>query len=191
MVSRFSDDRIHNVVKNIGSRFFCPCDRFTDNLVCKSVDLDIHLDGCDSLIGSCHLKVHVSEKVFQTLDVGEDQIIIVAVSCHQSYRNTGYRRFDRHTCCHQRQRRCTDASLGCGTIGFHDLRYGTDRIRELFFCRKHRYQCTFCQRSMSDLSSSRTSARSGLSYGIGRKIIVVHVALARLVLIHAVQSLRF
>ena len=41
------------------------------------MNLDIHLDGCNSLMGSGHLKVHVSKEVFQALDVCQYQIVIV------------------------------------------------------------------------------------------------------------------
>ena len=36
---------------------------------CKAVDLNIHLDGCDTVLCTAYLKVHIAEEVFQTLDI--------------------------------------------------------------------------------------------------------------------------
>ena len=53
--------------------------------------------------GSGHFEVHVTQVVFETLDVGQDCITGVIVFFDQSHGNTGDRGFDRHAGIHQRQ----------------------------------------------------------------------------------------
>ena len=51
----------------------------------KAVDLDIHLDRCDTVVGTCYLEVHISEEVLKSLDICKDQIIIICLTCYKSY----------------------------------------------------------------------------------------------------------
>ena len=44
---------------------------------------------------------------------------------------------------------------------------------------------------MSDFTASRSSGGFGLSYGIGREIIMMHISLIHFILIQAVNSLHF
>ena len=153
------------------------------------MDLDIHLDGSNTLVSAAYLEVHIAEEVFQTLDIGQNDVIIIGVACYQTAGNTSYRSFDRYTCCHQGQSGCTDTCLGGRTIGFHRLRYGTDCIRELFRSRKYRHKRTLRQRTMTDLTASRSSGRFGFAYGVGREVVMVHISLGCLVLIQSVDLL--
>ena len=155
------------------------------------MNLDIHLDRCDTLMSTGYLEVHIAEEIFQTLDIGQNQIIVVGISGHQTAGNTCNRLLDRYAGSHQRHCGRTDTCLRSRTIGFKSLRYSTDRIRELFLCRKYRDQRTLCQRSMSDFTASRSAGRLCLSYGIRRKIVLVHISLRNLKLIQSIQLLRF
>ena len=154
------------------------------------MDLNIHLNCSDSLVGSCHLEVHIAEEILQSLDIRKHEIIIVRIPCHKSCRNTCHSRLNRYACRHQGHRRSTHTRLGCGTIGLKGLRYRTDRIRKLCLVWKHRHQSALCQSTVPDLAASRTSGRSCLADRIGREIIVVHISLGCLRLIKPVQSLR-
>ena len=104
-----------------------------------------------------YLKVHIAEEVFQTLDIGQNDVIVIGVTSYQTTGNTCYRSFDRYTCCHQGHTGCTDTCLRSRTVGFKSLRYGTDGIWELFLTRQYRNQRTLCQSSMTDLTTSRSS----------------------------------
>ena len=67
------------------------------------MDLNIHLNGRDSLMGSAHLKVHIAEEVLQALDIRQDQVIVVGLARYQSAGNSGYHGLNGHACRHQRQ----------------------------------------------------------------------------------------
>ena len=189
--SRFGDYRFHHVGENVFSGFFGSGDGFLDDGRSKTMDLDIHLNGCDTVMGTGYFKVHVSKEVFQTLDIGKNNVIIVCVTCHKTCGDTCYRLLDRDTCCHQRQSRCTYACLRCGTIGFHGLGYSTDCIRKLFLCRKYRYQGLLCQCSVTDLTTSRTSAGLCLTNRVAREVIMMHISLGCHIDINTIHFLCF
>ena len=104
------------------------------------MDLDIHLNGGDTLLGTCHLEVHVAEEIFQTLDIGQNQVIVVGLAGHQTAGDSGHHILDRHAGGHQGQSGGTDAGLGGGAVGLHGLRHGADGVGELFLGGKHRHQ---------------------------------------------------
>ncbi len=39
-------------------------------------DLDVHLQRRDTLVGACHLEVHVAEVIFIAQDVGENDVVV-------------------------------------------------------------------------------------------------------------------
>ena len=65
------------------------------------MDLDIHLDRCNTLCGTCYLEVHVAEEVFETLDIGKKDEIIIGLACYKTTGDTCYHLLDGNTCCHQ------------------------------------------------------------------------------------------
>ena len=72
------------------SRFSGPGDSLLDDRSGQAVDLDIHLDGGDTLLGTSHLEVHVAEEIFQTLDIGQNNVIVVGLAGHQTAGDTGH-----------------------------------------------------------------------------------------------------
>ena len=40
-----------------------------DDLGCKTVYLEVHLNGGDTLVSTCHLEVHVAVEVLEALNV--------------------------------------------------------------------------------------------------------------------------
>ena len=139
LCSRLSDRRFHNFIQNVKSCFTCSCNSFLYDRSCQSVDLDIHLDCCDTVMCSGYFKVHIAKEIFQTLDICQNDVIIICLACYQTTGNTCNRFLDRYTCCHQRHGRCTDTCLRSRSIGLKCLRYSTDCIREFFLARKYRY----------------------------------------------------
>src|SRR5699024_7907771 len=134
---------------DVKSCLSCTGNRFLDDRSCQSVDLDIHLDCCDTFMCTCHLEIHVSEEVFQTLDICQYDVIVVCLSCYKSAGDTCYCALDRHTGCHQGHAGCADTCLRCGSVGLECLGYRTDCVREFFLRRKYRYEGTLSQCSMS------------------------------------------
>ena len=64
------------------------CDRLLDDRSGQAVDLDIHLDCGDTIVGTGHLEVHIAEEIFQALDIGQYDIIIIGLTSHQTAGNT-------------------------------------------------------------------------------------------------------
>ena len=157
LCSRMCDAGSHDLVDDIFSCFFGSCNRLFYNRSCQAVDLDIHLNCGDTVMGTCYLEVHIAEEVFQALDIGQDDIIIIGIAGNQTTGNTSNLLLDRNTRCHQRQCRCADRSLGGRTVGFEGLGYGTDCIREFLFRRNYRAQSLLSQCTMTDFTTSGTS----------------------------------
>ena len=65
------------------------------------MDLDIHLDRCDSIMCSGYLEVHISEEVLKALDICKNDVIIVCLACNKSAGDTCNRFLDRYTGSHQ------------------------------------------------------------------------------------------
>ena len=57
------------------------------------MDLDIHLDRCDTIMCTCHLEIHIAEEILQTLDIGQNDIIIIGLAGYQTTGDTCYRFF--------------------------------------------------------------------------------------------------
>ena len=100
MLSRLRNHRLHHFLQNVHSGLSCSGNGLLDNGACKAVDLNIHLDGCDTVLCTAYLKVHIAEEVLQTLDIGENDIIIIGLACYQTAGNTRYHLLNRYACCH-------------------------------------------------------------------------------------------
>ncbi len=175
--SRLSDSLCHHLIHDVQTSFSGAGDGFLDDRTSQTMNLNVHLDGSDTLVCTGYLKVHIAKEVFQALDIGQYDIIVICISGHQTTGNTCYRTGNGHTCCHQGHGRCADRCLRCRTIGFKCLRYSTDCIWEYFLAWQYRQQCTLCQCAMSDLTTTRTTAWFGLTYRVGREVIVMHISL--------------
>ena len=77
---RRSHDLIHDVVPGLVALPY----GLLHYRSCKSVDLDIHLDGRDALMGTCHLEVHITEEILQSLDIRQHDEVIIRVSGHKA-----------------------------------------------------------------------------------------------------------
>ena len=52
------------------------------------MDLDIHLDCCDTFVCTGYLKVHISEEILKTLDIRKNKVIIICVTGNKTTGNT-------------------------------------------------------------------------------------------------------
>ena len=102
---------IHDFVNDIGSGFLCRRNCLFNDRSCKSVNLNIHLNSCNTFMCTGYFKVHISEEVFQSLDIGKNKIVIVCISSYKTCGNTGYCSFDRYSGCHKRHTGCAYACL--------------------------------------------------------------------------------
>ena len=150
------------------------------------MNLNIHLDGSNTILGSAHLKIHIAKKIFQALDVCKHQIIVIRIPGHKTAGNTSYHFLNRNAGSHQGKSGGADACLRGGTVGFHGLRYGTDCIWEFLRAWQNRNQCPLRQGAMAYLAAAGSSAWLCLAYREGWEVIVMHITLAGLILIQAV-----
>ena len=67
--------------------FACLLQCFTHYIHAKTIYFDIHLNTADTVTGSCHFKVHITQVIFITKDIGKYRELTVLAD--QSHRHTG------------------------------------------------------------------------------------------------------
>ena len=77
------------------------------DLTADRVDLGVHLERGDAVLGSCDLEVHVAEVILVAQDVGEDCEVIAFLD--QAHRDSSHWSLEGHTSIHQRKGRAADA----------------------------------------------------------------------------------
>ena len=85
----------------------------------QALDLQIHLDGGDALLGAAHLKVHVAEEILDALDVHHGHPAVPLGD--QAAGDAGHRGLDGHARVHQGQGGAADGSLAGGAVGGQHL----------------------------------------------------------------------
>ena len=65
------------------------------------MNLDIHLDRCDTFGCTCYLEVHVAEEIFESLNISQQYIIIICLTGYKATGNTCYHLLDWNTGSHQ------------------------------------------------------------------------------------------
>ena len=106
------------------------------------MDFDIHLEGGDALLGASALEVHITEVVFETLDIGENGVMVVLfvgaagrIIGDQAHRDARDDAFKRNASGHQGHAVGADRSLRAGAVAFNDIGDAADGIRESLFIR--------------------------------------------------------
>ena len=82
--------------------------RLTQNLRGKTGGLVVHLHRRDAPGCTGYLEVHITEEVFKTLNVRQDNRL--AILLNKTHGNTGDRAYQRHTGIHKGKRRSTGRS---------------------------------------------------------------------------------
>ena len=70
-----------------------------DGLV-NALDLDIHLNGGDAVLGARHLKVHIAQEVLQALNIGQHRDLPALLVLDQTHGAARHRLFDGHARVH-------------------------------------------------------------------------------------------
>ena len=110
---------IQHFFHNVHSALICLSQRVLQHFLGKAVNLDVHLNGSNAFGGSRHLKVHVSQEVFHSLNIGKDCHLAASVFLYpfnQSHGDTCYRRGNRNARVHQSQAASAYGGLGSGTV---------------------------------------------------------------------------
>ena len=153
----------------------------------QPLDLDVHLQGGDSVVGASHLEVHVAQVILQTLNVGQDLVAPGARLLDQPHGHSGHRLADWHTGIHQRQRTGTDGGHAGGTVAAHALGHQAEGVGEVVW--HHACHGAFRQSSVANLAPSGTAHHVGLARRVGREVVVVHVGLLVLAFVERVHAL--
>src|SRR6266536_1677305 len=148
--------------------------------------LNVHLARGDALLGAGDLEIHVAEGIFETLDVGQDGVVVPRGD--EAHRDARDRRRDRDACIHQRQGAAADAAHRSRAIRGDDLGHDPQCVGEFGLRRQHGHQGALGEGAVADVAPTRTAHRASLANRVGREVVMVDVAL-RLVQADAVGAL--
>src|SRR5215212_4899673 len=106
--------------------------RFPHDLRCNAFDLDVHLDGSDTIGRPRDLKVHITEGVFHALDIAQNGVLPSLGFGYESHSDASDRSADRNSGVHEGQRAPADACHRFFLVRTGDLRDKPHRVGELF-----------------------------------------------------------
>ena len=104
-------------------------------------------------------------------------VLAVDVAGHEAHGDACDRSLQRNASGEQGQRGGADGTHGGGTVGADCLGDLTDGVRELLTARQHRHEGLLGEGAMADLAALRGADAAGLTGGVRRHFVVVHVAL--------------
>ena len=99
----------HHFIQNVITCLMSFIECFLDHFRCQTADFQIHLNSSDTLFGTGYLKVHITEEIFQSLNIHHSHPAVTL--SNQTAGNTGNRCLDRYTGIHQRKCGTTDGTL--------------------------------------------------------------------------------
>ena len=163
-------------------------ERALEQLAGDAADLDVHLEGGDALGGAGDLEVHVAHEVFLAGDVGEDGVLAV-VAHDQAHGDAGDGGGEGHARVHEGEGAAADAGHGGRAIGGEHLADEAEGVGELRLGRDDGQQGALGEGAVPDLAAAGAAHGARLADGVGREVVVVHIAL-RLVRGERVELLR-
>ncbi|CCZ19729.1 putative uncharacterized protein [Candidatus Apopatosoma intestinale] len=99
-----------NFIYDIISALVSLCESLPDYFRCKTVNLQIHLNGGDTLVCAGNLEVHIAVEIFETLNINH-RIPRAVLCCDKTAGNAGYRSLYRNTRIHECECRAAYGSL--------------------------------------------------------------------------------
>ena len=145
----------------------------------NAVELGVELQGGDELGSTGHLEVHVAEGILGTQDIGEglEDVLAINVAGHEAHGDAGNRSLQRHAGGQKAQRGGAHGTHRSGTVGTDGLGDLADGVGELFAARQHRHESLLGEGAVADFAALRGADAAGLTSGVRRHLVVVHVAL--------------
>ena len=140
------------------------------------LDLQVHLQRGDALLGARDLEVHVAEVVLVAEDVGQHREAVAILD--ETHGDAGDVRLDRHAGVHERQAAAAHRGHRRGAVRLGDLGHHADRIAELLLRRQQADQRALGEAAVADLAALRRTHAAGLAGGVRRHVVVEHEALA-------------
>ena len=174
LFARFAD-AFHHFAHDEFTAAFSLCQSLGEDILVDTVNLNIHLDSSNTFFGTCNLEVHIAQSILQTLDISQNSEVFAILN--KAHSNAGNRSLNRNACIHQGQGACANRAHGGGTVGFQNLGYQTDCIRELLFGRNNRTQSALSQSTVTDFAAARAAQRFGFAYAVRREVVVMDITL--------------
>jgi hypothetical protein len=116
-------------------------------------DLDVHLNRRDAVDRAGDLEVHLAERVFDALDVGEDRVLLAVQ--HEAHRDARDVLLDRHARVHERERRAADRRHRRRAVGFERFADQAQRVGEFLDRRQQRHERAFREVAVADFAPAR------------------------------------
>src|SRR5579859_7545701 len=89
------------------------------NLLGDALDLDVHLQCGDPVLGTGNLEIHVTQMILVPENIRQHRKSVAFLD--QAHGDTGDMRLQRHACVHQREAAPADGSHRARTVGFGDF----------------------------------------------------------------------
>ena len=172
-------DALVDDLENRGASFLGLLQSGGQDIGGDAVELGVELQGSDELGSTGHLEVHVAESILGSQDIGEglEDVLAIDIAGHETHGDAGNRSLQRHAGGKQGQRGGADGTHGSGTVGTDGLGDLADGVGELFAARQHRHESLLGEGTMADFAALRGADATGLTSGVRRHLVVVHVAL--------------
>ena len=172
-------DALVNDLENRGASFLGLLQSGGQDIGGDAVELGVELQGSDELRGTRHLEVHVAEGILGAQDIGEglEDVLAINIAGHETHGDAGNRSLQRHTGSEQGQRGGAHGTHGSGTVGTDGLGDLADGVGELFAARQHRHESLLGEGAVADFAALRGTDAAGLTSGVRRHLVVVHVTL--------------
>ena len=103
-------DGVGDALQDVLTTSLCLHEGFLEDVERQTIALDIHLGGCQTVLGTGGLEVHIAQVVLVAEDIGENSILVLARVLDKTHSNTADGLLHRNTGIHECQRTGTDSS---------------------------------------------------------------------------------
>ena len=162
--------RLGHLAQNVDAAFLGLAERDLHDLLGDALDLDVHLQRGDALLGAGHLEVHVAEMILVAEDVRQNRKALVFED--QAHRDTRGRPLQGNAGIHQRERGAADRGHRRRAVGFGDLRDHAHRVREFVVRRQHGMDRAPGELAVADFAPLGAAEAAGLADRVGREVVV-------------------
>ena len=165
----FTHSFLH-LAQDVHARFLSLCQSHLHDLLGDTLDLDVHLQGSNTVGSTRHLEVHVTQMIFVTQNVGQHGKTIAILD--QTHGDTSHVRLHGHTRIHHGQATTAHRCHRRRAVGFSDFRHHANGVRKLFFARQASGQSAFSQTTVADFTALGRTHAAHFASSKGRHVVV-------------------
>ncbi|MNB93696.1 hypothetical protein D3C75_408330 [compost metagenome] len=169
-------NRLFHHAQDVQTRTFSLVQCSVHDLFGDTFNFDIHLQRRDTVAGTRHFEVHITQVIFIAQDVRQNHEVLAFF--HQTHCDTRNSGFDRHACIHQRQRCATYGSHGRRTVRFGDFRNHTNGVREFVRIWHYSQYAALRQTTVTNFTTLRRANHTGFTYAVRREVVVEQEAVS-------------